>query len=105
MALTRDFVETVKKRADRDPAFRVGLLTEAAECLLNDEVSVAKSLLRDYINATMGFKELSRLVDKKPESIMRMLSANGNPRVDNLSKVMASLRKYEGIQLHVEAGR
>jgi len=104
MALTRDFVETVKERADRDPAFRVGLLTEAAECLLNDDVDVAKSLLRDYINATMGFKELSRLIDKKPESLMRMLSAKGNPRVNNLSKVMASLQKHEGIELHVEAG-
>ena len=104
MALTRDFLETVKERAERDPAFRVGLLTEAAECLLNDEVAVAKSLLRDYINATIGFKELSRLTDKKPESLMRMLSAKGNPRVDNLSKVMATLRNYEGIELHVQAG-
>lgn len=104
MALTRDFKETIKERADADPEFRVGLLTEAAECLLNDEVDVAKTLLRDYVNATLGFKELATLTDKKPESLMRMLSAKGNPSLGNISKVMASLRKHEGVALHVNAG-
>lgn len=58
MALTSSFREIVKDRATRDPEFRVGLLTEAIECLLNDEISVAKVLLRDYVNATVGFEEL-----------------------------------------------
>lgn len=74
MALTRDFIETIQERAKADPAFRVGLLTEAAGCLLNNEPSVAKSLLRDYVNATIGFQELGNIVDKKPSSRMRMLS-------------------------------
>lgn len=103
MALTRDFKLTIRERAQADPEFRVGLLTEAAECLLNDEVNVAKSLLRDYVNATLGFKQLGTLTDKKPQSLMRMLSASGNPSINNISKVMASLRQHEGIQLHVSA--
>ena len=103
MALTRDFKKTIKDRAQNDPEFRVGLLTEAAECLLNDEVEVAKTLLRDYVNATLGFKELASLTDKKPESLMRMLSAAGNPSLVNISKVMASLRRHEGVELHVQA--
>lgn len=57
MALTRDYKGTIKKRAQDDPDFRAGLLTEAAECLLNDEVGVAKILLRDYVNATLGVTE------------------------------------------------
>ena len=48
MALTRNFREIVKERAMRDPEFRIGLLTEAIECVLNDEINVAKVLLRDY---------------------------------------------------------
>ncbi len=104
MALTRDFKDTIKARAENDPEFRTGLLTEAAECLLNDEVDVAKTLLRDYVNATLGFQELAGMTDKKPESLMRMLSAKGNPSVGNISKVMASLREHEGITLHVHAG-
>ena len=104
MALTRNFKETIKQRAEKDPAFRVGLLTEAAECILNGEVDTAKVLLRDYVNATLGFRKLGKLTQKKPESLMRMLSAKGNPRADNLSQVICSLRQYEGVELHVEAG-
>ena len=54
MALTRDLKETILERAKTDAEFRVGLLTEAAECLLNKETAVAKTLLRDYVNATLG---------------------------------------------------
>ena len=31
MTLTRDFKETIKARADRDPTFRAALLVEAVE--------------------------------------------------------------------------
>ena len=104
MALTSDFKETIKERAQNDPEFRVGLLTEAAECILNDEVDVAKTLIRDYVNATLGFKKLGQLTGKKPQSLMRMLSASGNPSLGNISKLMASLRRHEGVELHVSAG-
>ena len=103
MALTRDFKETILERAQSDPAFRVGLLTEAAECLLNNETNVAKSLLRDYVNATLGFQRLGDIVDKKPASLMRMLSGKGNPSLDNISQVLAAVRQYEGVELHVSA--
>ena len=103
LALTRDFKDTIMERAQNDPAFRVGLLTEAAECLLNDEVGVTKILLRDYVNATVGFQELGRLVDKKPQSLMRMLSEKGNPSLGNISKLMASLHRHEGVELRVSA--
>lgn len=104
MALTRDFKEAIKERARTDPAFRVGLLTEAAECILNDEVGVAKTLLRDYVNATLGFQALGTLTDKKPQSLMRMLSDKGNPSLGNIAKLMASLRRHEGVELHVRTG-
>ena len=52
MALTRDFKVTIQERVLTDPEFRVGLLTQAAECLLDNEINVAKALLRDYVNAS-----------------------------------------------------
>ena len=104
MALTKDFKNTVMERAQTDPEFRVGLLTEAVECLLNNEVAVAKSLLRDYVNATLGFKELGAIVDKKPSSLMRMLSETGNPSLDNISQLLAAVRAHEKVELHVSAG-
>ena len=103
MALTRDFKTTILERAKTDPEFRIGLLTEAAECLLNNEANVAKSLLRDYVNATLGFQELGAIVDKKPTSLMRMLSDKGNPSLTNISQLLAAVRAHEGVNLHVSA--
>lgn len=103
MALTRDFKTTILERTQADPEFRIGLLTEAAECLLNNEPEVAKTLLRDYVNATIGFQALAEIVDKKPTSLMRMLSDKGNPGLDNISQVLAAVSENEGIHLHVTA--
>ena len=75
MALTRDFKETVRERLQRDPAFREALLTEAVDCLLSSDVETGKSLLRDYVNATIGFGQLGGLTDKSPKSLIRMLSS------------------------------
>lgn len=104
MALTKEFRETVQARARRDAAFRRGLLTEALDCLLAGEIDDGKLLLRDYINATVGFDELARLTDKTPKSLMRMLSDSGNPRTDNLFAIISNLQENEGIRLRVRAG-
>jgi hypothetical protein len=101
MVLTRSFKETVRDRAQRDPAFRVGLLQEAIEALLRDEVDVGKVLLRDYINATVGFADLAGATHKNPKSLMRMLSSGGNPRAENLFSLIAYLQRVEGIELGV----
>ena len=80
MALTRSFRQIVKERATRDPEFRVGLLTEAIECVLNDEIDVAKALLRDHVNATVGFQELGALTQKKPEEPGAHAQSERNPK-------------------------
>ena len=103
MALTQKFKDTVQARAQRDPAFRVGLLQEAVDAFLSGELDVGKTILRDYVNATLGFEELAKVTNKKPESLMRMLSSKGNPRADNLFDVIAKLQQREGVSLHVQA--
>lgn len=105
MPLTHDFKETVLERARQEPQFRAALLTEAVECMLNNEIDVAKALLRDYVNATIGFQELGSITRKEPKTLMRMLSAKGNPRLENISTLLATLKKHEGVELHVEAVR
>jgi len=101
MGLTRPFIESVKERAAKDPDFRVGMLTEASECFLNGEVDVAKILIRDYVNATIGFQDLGKEINKDPKSLMRMLSDSGNPTAVNLSALIASLQKHEGVHFEV----
>ncbi len=105
MALTRDFKETVLARARRDPAFREGLLKEGVECLLSGDVDTGKALLRDYVNATIGFEELGSLTDKPPKSLMRMFGPTGNPRARNLFEVISRMQEHEGVQLEVRTVR
>ena len=101
MSLTRDFKETIKARIDRDPAFREELLKEGVECLLSGDVDTGKAVLRDYINATIGFQELAGLTEKSPKSLMRMFGPNGNPQARNLFQVIVCLQQSEGLQLKV----
>jgi len=105
MALTRDFKVTVRERLQCDPSFREALLEEAVDCLLASDVETGKSLLRDYVNATIGFGELGGLTAKSPKSLMRMLGTNGNPQARNLFEIIRCLQEYEGLHLEVRAIR
>ena len=97
MSDTRDFKETVNARVKRDPEFAASLLDEAASLFLNGEPEVARLILRDLVNATVGFEGLAAHTRKPSKSLHRMLSAKGNPTMDNLTTVFNVLRE----QLHV----
>lgn len=101
MPLTKDFKDTIKARADSDPEFRIGLFKEAIEALLSDDLETGKVLLRDYVNATVGFETLAAEMDKDPKSLMRMLGPKGNPRADNLLGMVARLKQREGVSLAI----
>ena len=105
MPLTRDFRTTVMERAQRDREFREELLRESLEAMLNGNPQVGKDMLRDLINATIGFDELARRVNKSPKSIMRMFSTNGNPYSNNLFSVIEAIRQEEGVRLEIAAVR
>ena len=105
MVLTKDFKETVRARAERDPAFREALLTEAVEQLLSGDLETGKAVLRDYINATIGFERLARETRMPSKSLMRMLGPKGNPRAINLLAVIGKLQRVSGIHLAVAAER
>jgi hypothetical protein len=59
MALTREFKQTVAERAKRDSAFVKALLDEATTLFLNGEPHTARLILRDLVNATIGFEALA----------------------------------------------
>lgn len=103
MPLTRDFKETIRARVENDAEFRAKLLGESVECLLSGDTEVGKFLLRDYINATIGFQELGGLTEKSPKSLMRMFGPNGNPQARNLFEIIGCLQKCEGLHLKVQA--
>ena len=92
MALTRDFKQTVIERIEREPAFAQALLEEAATLFLNGEPETARLILRDLVNATLGFEQLATLTSKPSKSLHRMLSPHGNPSMDNLAAIIDAIR-------------
>ena len=103
MALTRDFKETIKARVQRDPAFRQELLREGVETMLNGDVETGKTVLRNYINATIGFGELAEATHRSPKSLMRMLGPQGNPQARNLFEIVSYLLGKEGVKFELRA--
>lgn len=95
----------MQARAQTDPAFREALLTEGVDALISGDVDTGRAVLRDYINATIGFEELAQATGTPSKSLMRMFGAKGNPNARNLFSVIGVLQEKEGISLHVEAGR
>ena len=102
MALTRDFKETIMARVRKDPKFRRALLTEAVEAFLDGDLDTGKTLLRDYINATIGFEEVAGSVGKDSKSLHRMFGPSGNPTAENIFSIIKALQKTEDISLHVK---
>jgi len=103
MALTRDFKRTMVARVKRDPAFAKALLDEAATLFLNGEPDTARLILRDLVNATVGFAALAAETGKPAKSLHRMLSTKGNPSMDNLAAILGVVRKKLGVDLQAHA--
>jgi DNA-binding phage protein len=103
MVLTVNFRDHVKARIEADPEFRAALFREAVQTLIEGDVGTARAVLRDFINATVGFTALARATGIPPKSLMRMFGPKGNPTAANLSEVIRVLQKKTRVQLEVRA--
>ncbi|MDR2710056.1 MAG: transcriptional regulator [Burkholderiales bacterium] len=103
MALTRNFKETVMARVQADLKFRDALLEEGVEAMLVGDVDTGKAILRDYIKATVGFKQLGAETGSSPKSLIRMFGPAGNPQARNLFAVINYLQHHARLKLHVTA--
>ena len=101
MPLTREFKATIRDRVQRDSKFRKELLREGLEAMLSGEIPLAKTILRDYINATVGFNRLAEATHIPSKSLMRMFSPVGNPRAAKLFQIVGFLQHHEGVRFHV----
>jgi hypothetical protein len=101
MPLTKSFNETVKVKLQQSAGFRRALLKEAVACMIAGEVETGTSLLRKYINGTVGFIKLGADLGRSPKTLMRMFSPKGNPQAKNLFEIVAYLQKIEGRVLEV----
>jgi DNA-binding phage protein len=104
-SITRSFKDTIQKRIERDDDFATALLDEAISLFLNGEPDLARLVLRDLVNATIGFEELASEVQTPSKSLQRMLSARGNPTMDNLTKIFSALKEKLSVDFEVHIVR
>lgn len=103
MPLTREFRETVMARVRGDARFREALFTEALAAFLSGEAATGRALLRDLVNATVGFEALSRATGLPAKSLHRMLGPRGNPSGENLFAIVRALQGGAEVRLRVTA--
>jgi hypothetical protein len=105
MTLTRHYEETIRTRVQRDPGFPKALLREGIETLVAGDVETGKIILRDFINATVGFPKLSEITHRSAKSLARMLGPSGNPQARNLFEIVKYLQETEGVHFEVRPRR
>ena len=101
MAKTKSFKDLVQGRVKSDKKFAEALLREGIDALLSGDVDTGKTILRDYIKATVGFEELGEATGAPAKSLIRMFGPRGNPQARNLFSVIGYLQKRAGLSLHV----
>jgi hypothetical protein len=101
MARTGSFSELVQRNVKGDKKFADALLREGVDALISGDVESGKTLLRDYIKATVGFEKLGAATGAPPKSLIRMFGPRGNPQAKNLFSVLGYLQKRAGVRLQV----
>jgi hypothetical protein len=79
-AKTGSFKELVQTRVKNDKKFAEALLREGIDAMLSGDVETGKTILRDYIKATVGFEKLGEAIGTQPKSLIRMFGPRGNPQ-------------------------
>ena len=103
MARTKSFRKLVERNIKADKKFAEALLREGVDAMLGGDVETGKTILRDYIKATVGFEKLGVATDTPPKSLIRMFGPRGNPQAKNLFAVIGYLQKKAGLHLRVAA--
>lgn len=100
-AVTGNFKEFVQRRIARDSASAAALLREDIDTMLAGELDTAKTILRGYIKATVGFEKLGEATATPPKSLIRMFGLRGNPQARNRFGVIGYLQRQAGVQPHI----
>src|ERR1700730_18131366 len=101
MTRSKSFRNLVHKPVKKDKIFTEALLREGVDAMLSGDVETGKTILRDYIKATVGFEKLSAATGAPSKSLIRMFGPRGNPQAKNLFSVIGYLQKRAGVRLHV----
>jgi DNA-binding phage protein len=101
MSPTRPFAHTVNEQLKKKE-FRRAFLGEALACVFTGDLETGKSVLRHYVNGTVGFVKLGEALGKSPKSLMRMLGPSGNPNLRSFVEIVVYLQKVDRTVLTVQ---
>ena len=101
MPRSKKFKDLVQHHIKADKKFAEALLREGIDAMLAGDVDTGKTILRDYIKATVGFEKLGQATETPPKSLIRMFGPRGNPQAKNLFSVIGYLQKKAGVRFHV----
>lgn len=102
MALTRKYKETVIARIKSDPEFTAALYAEAISSLVEGDKETALSTLRDLVHAHISFKTLAKQTGLNEKALHRMLGNNGNPTLNNLTKLINVIEEDLQLSTNIE---
>jgi hypothetical protein len=103
MARTKSFADLVQQHVKRDAKFAKALLRDGIDAMLSGDLDTGKTILRDCIEATIGFEKLGAATGAPPKSLIRMFGPRGNSQARNLFSVVGYLQKHAGMRFHVAA--
>lgn len=95
--------DAVHDGAQQGGAFRKALLTEAVNAYLEGNGITWKTVLRDAINAGIGFDPLAAGLRKPGKRLHRVPGPRGNPNTANFFAIFQILRERVGVRFTVRA--
>jgi DNA-binding phage protein len=94
---TIPYKDSLKAMTARNPHMATEMFEDAINALLAGELDEGRLLLRQYVNATIGFGELARRTGKTDKNLIRALGPNGSPTAANLFQIIQACMKAEGV--------
>lgn len=91
--------EVIVEQLSSDRALLKVHLCNAFKALFNNEVGVGCLMLRDIVNATIGFPKLAENLGYKDKGkgLMNKLTGNSNPTSDSLFAIIREVLDYESL--------
>jgi DNA-binding phage protein len=96
---TTPYRDSMKAMVARNPGMAAEMFEDAINALFAGELDEGRLLLRQYVNATIGFGELARRTGKTDKNLIRALGPKGSPTAANLFQIIQACMKAEGLTL------
>lgn len=95
-------IRGVRTLAKKEWPIRQSLFCDALRAFFIGAEDEGKKLLRDVVNASIGFERLANATGLSSKSIHRMLTKNGNPTSHNLFLLIRTICIKEGFEVRIE---